>query len=276
MDAVNLEGIWLMGKKIPVPVPVAPRRSQGGVGIYPWWRIEEFCKNPIDQEADDVLKDEPVRSEDQKGLPPQVPSLEEWTLREELRRLRKHLDKVKGEVIHLRSRDKGAHRELLDKNKEIDRLRAQLEKLSRKILKLRRLRKMSILEFKWMAPIEPAPVQPQAVPEAQPVTVAEPAGQEAEDLLLVPSKSLVVADAVAADEIFKIRQETWDQRLRALVKALPWAAGSIGVYLATNHLVPKKNRVLRTVGYAVAGALGVVSLVRGISELFSKPSVPSA
>ena len=184
MDAVNLEGVWLMGKKIPVPAPLVPRRSQGGVGVYPWWRIDEICKNPIEQDADRILDENTVYSEDQKGLPPQVPSLEEWTLREELRRIRKHLGKVKGEIIHLRSRDKGARSEMRRKDEELESLRKKLDRLTRKILKLQRSKKQSILELPWMMPIAPTTVQPQAAapPPPQPEVV-----KEEKDVVSVPA-----------------------------------------------------------------------------------------
>ena len=274
MDAVNLEGVWLMGKKIPVPAPLVPRRSQGGVGVYPWWRIDEICKNPIEQDADRILDENTVYSEDQKGLPPQVPSLEEWTLREELRRIRKHLGKVKGEIIHLRSRDKGARSEMRRKDEELESLRKKLDRLTRKILKLQRSKKQSILELPWMMPIAPTTVQPQAAaPPPQPEVV-----KEEKDVVSVPAAEAPsrLDEFEYETRLAEIANEGWNQRLRALLKALPWAAGSIGVYLMTSHLVPKKNKVLKAVGYAVSGALGAVAVYRGLSEMISNPTVPPA
>lgn len=234
------------GVKVPAPVPV-PAFTGGGGGVWPYWRLHEKdkCDDFVDKVAQDLCRERDKKDKKvslgkghEKLL--KKPRTELDKLREELGRTKGKLSSVEKELKERRKKDKLYGERDVHLQEENEALHLQVEKLRRQVKDAQR----KAAKGKGLSSLAAfAIANPKAKASAEAPAPARAIVEIPEGILgIEPNRSAAIAASVK--------------------EAALWGLSSAVVFAGTWHLVPDDRKVLKFIGYAGAGALATVAVVK--------------
>lgn len=246
---------------VPVPAPVPAFAGGGGGGVWPAWRI----KDRMDKVCDDFVKEIarkycPDPDQKEKKINPYPAHLEslikkqvpgkEYTDKKRIKDLQKRITILEERIRELKKEAEDKKRENKERIKSAKRMRRLGVKVRSLLVQLQGM--FARLEAK------------EAELAAREEEVERRELKVQEQLAKIDEKVEAIPYNPELERLKLVIEER--QRIIAGVKAaIPWAAGSVAVYLGTEYLVPEEERLFRFLGYAASGALVVTALVEGFS-----------
>lgn len=263
---VFLSNFWasntLSAQGVPAPVPPQPVPAGGGAAsIWPAWRV----KQKMDRACDDFVREIarkycPDPDDKPKKINP-YPMHLEGLLKKEVPVKdysdKKKIESLKKRITVLEERLREVKKKAKDKKKDAKVRMKAARRMERLGLRVRSLLNRLQSMYNRMEEKEAELKRHEAILTQKEKEIDRKLAELKEAPAQAPSDPRLEALKLVLDERRRV--------LAGVMAAVPWAAGSVAVYLGTEYLVPEDERVLRFLGYAASGALAVTALVQGYS-----------